>query len=292
MWSKFSNYLLAHFNKLSLKIEISFPLFSPFDKYFFLIMPSRRKASTKSHHDRSVPNGCSSQYDNIAPNVEFVEHSIDPEEANAYWVARGNLKPPRPGTWHPHPFHADPVEGCLSRSCPNGLAAIRSFCRVPESVEFHLPVAGEVAESPPDGYFTCFEAYLMQFHLWFPLLEFIVRLFSRFRLSINQVNPCGFQHIVWILVLSYERGITLDVDHLDGMLMPIRNLATVRLSPRNHMAIIAEFVSNFRDWKSFFFFVRIDNASMEESCIPILRTRWGRKDTFDWLHASLDDIQS
>ncbi|KAF2564937.1 hypothetical protein F2Q70_00017406 [Brassica cretica] len=132
-----------------------------------------RKASTKSHHDRSVPNGCSSQYDNIAPKVEFVEHSIDPEEANAYWVARGNLKPPRPGTWHPHPFHVDPVEGCLSRSCPNGLAAIRSFCRVPESVEFHLPVAGEVAESPPDGYFTCFEAYLMQFHLWFPLQEFI-----------------------------------------------------------------------------------------------------------------------
>ena len=89
-----------------------------------------------------------------------------------------------------------------------------------------------------------------------------------------------------------RRGITLDVDHLDGMLMPVRNLAIVRLSPRNHMAIIAEFVSNFRDWKSFFFFVRIDNASMEESCIPILRTRWGRKDTFDWLHASLDDIQS
>ncbi|KAG2282769.1 hypothetical protein Bca52824_053989 [Brassica carinata] len=55
-------------------------------------MPSRRKASTKSHHDRSVPNGCSSQYDNIAPKVEFVEHSIDPEEANAYWVARGAVR--------------------------------------------------------------------------------------------------------------------------------------------------------------------------------------------------------
>lgn len=49
------------------------------------------------------------------------------------------------------------------------------------------------------------------------------------------------------------------------------------------MAIIAEFVLNFHDWKSFFFFVQIDNAFMEDSCIPILRTRWGRKGSFDWL---------
>ncbi|KAF2564128.1 hypothetical protein F2Q70_00017596 [Brassica cretica] len=56
----------------------------------------------------------------------------------------------------------------------------------------------------------------------------------------------------------------LDVDHLEGMLIPVGISAIVRLSPRNHM----------------------------ESCIPILRTRWGRKGTFDLLYASFDDIQS
>ncbi|KAF3515273.1 hypothetical protein F2Q69_00006478 [Brassica cretica] len=149
--------------------------------------------------------------------------------------------------------------------------------KVPESVEFHLPVAGKVADSPPDGYFTCFEAYLMQRNLCFPLSEAIVRLFSCFGLSIGQVNPCGLQHVVGILMMSYERGMTFDVDHLEGLLMPKGSSATVQLSLQNHMAIIVGFVSNYHTWKNFFFFVRIDNASVEESCIPILRTRWGRK---------------
>ena len=79
----------------------------------------------------------------------------------------GEVKPPRPGTWAPPMFRVDPVDGCPSKSCLNGLAAIRSFCRIPELVEFRLPEAGEVAEFPPDGYFTCFKAHLMQCHLWF-----------------------------------------------------------------------------------------------------------------------------
>ncbi|KAF3533913.1 hypothetical protein DY000_02041547 [Brassica cretica] len=98
--------------------------------------------------------------------------------------------------------HTNPVGGCSSKSCPNGLAAIRSFCRVPELVEFLLPEAGQVAGSLPEGYFTCYEAYLMQCHLWFPIPEVILQLHNRFKLSIGQINPCGLQHIVRILVLK------------------------------------------------------------------------------------------
>ena len=120
-----------------------------------------------------------------------------------------------------------------------------------------------------------------------------MRLFSRFGLAIGQVSPRGLQHVVGILVLSYKRGLPLDVDHLEGLLAPVGSSATVRLNPRNNIAIIAGFVSNYHDWKKFFFFVRIDNASVEESCIPILRTRWGRIGIFDWLHASFgfDEIR-
>ncbi|KAH0898790.1 LOW QUALITY PROTEIN: hypothetical protein HID58_048358, partial [Brassica napus] len=129
--------------------------------------PSRRlivrKASTKSRHDRSIADGSSLQYDNFTPKVEFLEHSVDPEEAKAYREAKGEVKPPTPGTWAPLPFRANPVEGCPRRSCPYGLDAIRSFCRVPNLVS--SPVAGEVAESPPDCYFTCYEAYLKLCHL-------------------------------------------------------------------------------------------------------------------------------
>ncbi|KAH0879427.1 hypothetical protein HID58_066821, partial [Brassica napus] len=54
-----------------------------------------RKASSKSHRDRSVPGGSSLQHGNIAPKVEFSDHSIDPEERDAYWTAReSNPFPP------------------------------------------------------------------------------------------------------------------------------------------------------------------------------------------------------
>ena len=173
-----------------------------------------------SRHDLFVSDGSSSQHVDVMPKVEFSADSIDPEEVDAYWTARGEVKPPVPGLWVPSPFKANPVAGCLSRNCPNGLAAIRRFCRVPESVEFRLPEAGEVALSPPEGYFTCYEAYLMQCHLWFPITELIVKLLNRFNLSISQVNPCGLQHLVGILVLSYELGITLDTDHLKALVEP------------------------------------------------------------------------
>ncbi|KAG2298200.1 hypothetical protein Bca52824_034672 [Brassica carinata] len=118
-------------------------------------MSSRRKASSKSRRDCFVSGGSISQFDDVVPKVEFEIPSADPEDKEAYWEANGGVKPPRPGIWNPLPFRANPVRGCPSKSCPNGLAAIRSFCRVPEPVEFRLREAGEVAGSLPEGYFTC-----------------------------------------------------------------------------------------------------------------------------------------
>ena len=142
------------------------------------------------------------------------------------------------------------MDGCPSKSCPNGLAAIRSFCRVPELVEFHLPETGEVAGSPPEGYFMCHETYLMQCHLWFPIPELIVQLLNRFNLSISQVNPCGLQHLIGTLVLSYEMGITLDADQLEALVEPRGSTSLIiQVRPRVEMAIISGFVSKYRVWK-------------------------------------------
>ena len=118
-------------------------------------MSSKRKSSNKSHHDRSVPDGSSSQHVDVVPKVEFSADSIDLEEIDAYSAARGEVKPPIPGLWVPSRFKTNHVAGCPSKSCPNWLAAIRRFCRVSESVEFRLPEAGEVARDPPEGFFTC-----------------------------------------------------------------------------------------------------------------------------------------
>ncbi|KAL0722981.1 hypothetical protein Bca4012_037580 [Brassica carinata] len=176
--------------------------------------------SGKSGRDCFVANGYSSQFNDAVPKVEFEIPSVDPEDAAAYWEACGGLKPARAGLWTPPPFIPNHEADCPSKSCSNGLTSIRYFCRVPESVHFCLPEPGEDASSPPEGYFTCFEVYLMQCRLWFPIPEVAVRLLSFYGLSIGQIYPCGLQHILGLLVLSYKLGTPLNVNHLRAMHSP------------------------------------------------------------------------
>ena len=56
---------------------------------------------------------------------------------------------------------------------------------------------------------------------------------------------------------------TLDIEHLEAMLKPWGNSAIVQLRPRLNMMIITDFVSNYHDWKEHFFFVSVNDASME-----------------------------
>ena len=55
-----------------------------------------------------------------------------------------------------------------------------------------------------------------------------------------------------------------------------------------NMTIISGFLSNFHDWKDHFFFVRVNDTSVEAGVIPIFRTRWGRKGIPDQIYASFD----
>ncbi|KAF2580574.1 hypothetical protein F2Q68_00004883 [Brassica cretica] len=210
----------------------------------------KRKSSTKSRRGHSVPEGSSSQHVGVVPTVEFPAEPVDPEDVDAWRTAIEKVKPPVPVVWVPPPFKTNPVAGCPSRSCPNGLAAIRRFCKIPKSVEFRLPKGGEVVQSPPEGYFTCYETYLMQCHLWFPIPEPIVQLLSRFNLSISQVNLCGLQHLIGTLVLSYKLGITLDADYLEALVEPRWSTSLIiQVRPRANMVITSGFISKYRVWK-------------------------------------------
>ncbi|KAF2614506.1 hypothetical protein F2Q70_00011594 [Brassica cretica] len=169
-------------------------------------MPPKKKVSKNTKLPHPNPE---SVYDEAIPKTESMAHLVDPDEADAYWVARGE-------------------------------------------VEYRISKYGECADNPPEGYFTCYEAYLFRCRLWFPIPVIIIQNLNRFELSISQVALAGLQHLIGILVLSYERGMKLDIDCFEALLRP-------KLLPGSLMYCLVPHA-----------------ASVEESCIPVFRSAWNQ----------------
>ena len=124
-------------------------------------------------------------------------------------------------------------------------------------MKFQISKYRECADNPPEGYFTCYEAYLFRCRLWFPIPVIIIQNLNRFELSISQVALAGLQHLIGILVLSYERGMKLDIDRFEALLRPklLPGSLMYCLVPRQYMSIIKRMISNGHEWKGCFFFV-------------------------------------
>ncbi|KAF2562011.1 hypothetical protein F2Q70_00017142 [Brassica cretica] len=235
-------------------------------------MTSRKRSSKKKTSPQSSSgNLCTNE--EIVPKEEF---EVEQEEKEAYWdVLCGSITPP-PEVFYPTrpATQLDPT--LPSRTSPAYLKTLREFYRVLSGVVFRVPVHGESAEDPPEGFFTCFEAFLTRCRMWFLIPEAIVRTLDRFELSISQLNVAALQNFLSVLILSYELGMDLSPDDFEGLWSTRKTPIdySYRMALKRHMSIIHGHTSNAKGWFERFFYVRIDGASVEENCLPLFRGKW------------------
>ena len=85
------------------------------------------------------------------------------------------------------------------------LGMIQSFCFIPSEFRVELARPRERVHNPPAGWLGVYEE-AMRVSLRFPLHPFVVKLLDRYALSLAQIAPNSWHHIIGFLSLCSLHG--------------------------------------------------------------------------------------
>ncbi|KAF3585812.1 hypothetical protein F2Q69_00029381 [Brassica cretica] len=136
----------------------------------------------------------------IAPKEEF---EVEEEAKDVYYKALCGSPPPSQDIPIPkRPVRSPNAPLTPSMVSSDYLTTLRDFYQIPCGVVFRIPSGNESANNPPEGFFTCYEAFLVYFRMWFPIPGTIVQALHHFRLSISQLSVPALQHWLGVLISS------------------------------------------------------------------------------------------
>ncbi|KAF2591148.1 hypothetical protein F2Q70_00038164 [Brassica cretica] len=201
--------------------------------------------SNSSSHSSS---GDSFANEVIVPKEEF---EVEEEAKDAYYKTLCGSPPPSQDIPIPkRPVRSPNAPLTPSIVSPDYLTTLRDFYLIPSGVVFRIPSGNESAKNPPEGFFTCYEAFLVYCRMWFPIHGTIVRALHHFGLSISQLSVPALQHWLGVLILSYELGMDLNPGDFVGF-WSTRGTGidgSYCMAPKKDMAIIQGHTSHPKTW--------------------------------------------
>ncbi|KAF3545019.1 hypothetical protein DY000_02007009 [Brassica cretica] len=125
---------------------------------------SSRKGSSKRNSSSHSSSGDSSANEVIAPKEEF---EVEEEAKDTYYKLLCGSPPPSQDIPIPkRPVRSPNTPLTPSMVSPDYLTTLRDFYQIPSGVVFRIPSGNESAKNPPEGFFTCYEAFLVYCRMW------------------------------------------------------------------------------------------------------------------------------
>uniref|UniRef100_M4FER1 Uncharacterized protein n=1 Tax=Brassica campestris TaxID=3711 RepID=M4FER1_BRACM len=152
--------------------------------------------SSKKNISRKGSSSASAHEELLVPKIEFVLHSVDPAENEAWWVVHcGSITPPKEKLFPVLTHRA--VEECALRFDHSSQAGVpmsfsrscgrSTIFRTRWNSGFHIEGSALIA---PRRVTFCYEAFVVRCRLWFPILEIIVRVLDRRGGDKPAESPC------------------------------------------------------------------------------------------------------